>query len=181
MRILQRVDRSVLWLLEENDVAARNLREAAKRAGVDPLRLIFSPRVPAPEHLARHRMADLFIDTFPCNAHTTASDALWAGLPLLTYAGESFPARVAASLLSAAGLPELMTSSLAEYEELAVGLAADRERLAGIAKRLDANRLTMPLFDTELFTGHLEQAYLQMYQRYLEDLPPAHLCVGPQR
>jgi predicted O-linked N-acetylglucosamine transferase (SPINDLY family) len=177
MRILRRVEHSVLWLLEENDAASRRLRQAATAAGVDPARLIFSGRLLSPEHLARHRLAGLFLDTFPCNAHTTASDALWAGLPLLTCAGESFPSRVAASLLNAVGLPELITRSLAQYAELAVELATHPERLAALTERLSRNRLTAPLFDTELFTRRLEDAYLQMYERYQADGPPEHIFV----
>jgi predicted O-linked N-acetylglucosamine transferase (SPINDLY family) len=178
MQILRRVEGSVLWLLEDNDMASGNLRKAARSAGVDPARLVFSARLVAAEHLARHRLAGLFIDTFPCNAHTTASDALWAGLPLVTCAGESFPARVAASLLKAVGVPELVTTSLAEYEELTVALALDPARLAEISAKLDRNRLTAPLFDTELFARHLERAYSQMYERYLAGAPPDHIYVS---
>ncbi len=181
MRILRRVEPGVLWLLEENETASRNLRGAARHAGVDPDRLIFSARLQGPDHLARHRLAGLFIDTFPCNAHTTASDALWAGLPVLTCAGESFPARVAASLLNAVGLPELITGSLAQYEDLAVELAAKPDRLATIRARLHANRLTTPLFDTAAFARHLEDAYLQIYERYHVDGTPAHIHVGARR
>jgi len=177
MRILERVEGSVLWLLNENDAASRRLREAAMRAGIDPQRLIFTGRAPITEHLGRHWLADLSLDTFPCNAHTTASDSLWAGLPLLTYAGESFCARVAASLLTAAGLPELITTSVSEYEELAVRLAADRARLADFTERLLAGRMTSSLFDTERFARHLEQAYTRMYERYQEGLPPCHIRV----
>src|SRR5262249_3246374 len=130
MRILRRVEGSALWLLEENETASANLRKAAERAGIDPARLVFSGRLPGPDHLARHRLADLFIDTFPCNAHTTASDSLWAGLPVLTRAGESFPARVAASLLRAVGLPELVTTTLEQYEGVAIDLAMNPARLA---------------------------------------------------
>src|SRR3569833_1684793 len=178
MRILRRVEGSVLWLLNENATASRRLREAATAAGIDPQRLIFTHRMPLPEHLGRHWLADLSIDTFPCNAHTTASDSLWAGLPLLTYAGESFCARVAASLLTAAGLPELVTTSLSDYEELAVSLAGDRARLTALTERLIANRMTMSLFDTERFARNLEQAYTQMYEQYHVGLPPSHLRVG---
>jgi predicted O-linked N-acetylglucosamine transferase (SPINDLY family) len=178
MRILQRVAGSVLWLLNENDTASHNLREAARRAGIDPQRLIFTGRAPLPEHLGRHWLADLLIDTFPCNGHTTASDSLWAGLPVLTYAGESFCARVAASLLNAADLPELVTNSLSEYEEMAVSLAGDRARLAALTERLNAHRMTLSLFDTERFARNLEQAYLQMYERYQADLAPDHIRIG---
>lgn len=177
MRILQRVAGSVLWLLHENDTASHNLREAARRAGIDPQRLIFTGKVPLPEHLGRHWLADLSIDTFPCNAHTTASDSLWAGLPLVTHAGESFCARVAASLLTAAGLPELITTSAQDYEELAVKLAIDRTQLDALTERLNANRMTMSLFDTERFARNLEQAYLQMHERYQAGLAPDHIRV----
>jgi predicted O-linked N-acetylglucosamine transferase (SPINDLY family) len=177
MRILRRVEDSVLWLLEESDAASSRLRKAAASAGIDPARLVLCAKLPSPDHLARHQLADLFIDTYPCNAHTTASDALWAGLPLLTYAGESFPARVAASLLAAVGLSELITESLAQYEDLAVELAAQPERLEAIRSALGRNRMTAPLFDTQLFTKRLEDAYWQMYERYQADAPPEHIFV----
>jgi predicted O-linked N-acetylglucosamine transferase (SPINDLY family) len=177
MRILRRVTGSVLWLLDDNATATRNLRHAAGRAGVDPNRLVFSERLLAPDHLARHRLADLFIDTFPCNAHTTASDSLWAGLPVLTYAGDSFPARVAASLLNAVELPELVTTTLAQYEELAVELAMDAARLSALTTVLGRNRLTAPLFDTELFARRLEDAYTQMYERYQAGAGPECIFV----
>ena len=178
MRILRRVTGSVLWLVEESETASNNLRRTAERAGVNAARLIFSPRVPTPEHLARHRLADLFIDTLPCNAHTTASDSLWAGLPVLTCAGGSFPARVAASLLNAIELPELVTTTLAEYEDLAVELAGNPSRLTELTDRLRRNRLTTPLFDTAAFAVHLEAAYIRMYERYIEGLAADHITVG---
>jgi predicted O-linked N-acetylglucosamine transferase (SPINDLY family) len=177
MSILRQVESSVLWLLEESEIASNNLRAAAQKAGVDPRRLIFAPRMPPPDHLARHRLANLFIDTLPCNAHTTASDALWAGLPVLTCAGTSFPTRVAASLLKAVGLPEMVTSTLAEYEALAVALARDPARLAATTQRLAGNRLTAPLFDTVLFAKGLEEGYRQMYERYHAALEPEHIRV----
>jgi len=178
MRILQAVDGSVLWLLAEDATASANLRKAASEAAVDPRRLIFADRLTAPEHLARHRLADLFIDTYPCNAHTTASDALWAGLPLLTCAGEAFATRVAASLLHAIGLHELIATSLPGYETLAVGLAREPARLAELRARLQRDRLTSSLFDTATFTRHLEDAYRQMVERYQSDLPPDHIHVS---
>ena len=175
MRILARVDGSVLWLLADNPAAERNLRREALQRNIDAERLVFAQRITLPEHLARHRAADLFLDTLPCNAHTTASDALWAGLPVLTCLGEAFASRVAASLLTAVGLPELIVSNLQEYEDLAVRLAADSKYLARIRRKLQDNRLTTPLFDIESYAEHLEQAYLHMYQRYLEGLPAAHI------
>ncbi|HKH81346.1 MAG TPA: tetratricopeptide repeat protein [Methylovirgula sp.] len=177
MQILKQLEGSVLWLLEDNPTAAINLRKEAASRHVDPARLIFAPRMSLPEHLARHRLADLFLDTLPYNAHTTASDALWAGLPVLTRIGETFAGRVAASLLSAIGLPELITTSPEAYEALAIELAANPEKLSSIKNKLAQNRLTAPLFDTERFTRHLEAAYTAMYERYQGDLPPDHIYV----
>jgi predicted O-linked N-acetylglucosamine transferase (SPINDLY family) len=178
MRVLKQVEGSVLWLLEDNKTVANNLRKEAQARGVNAERLIFAQRMPLSEHLARLRAADLFIDTLPCNAHTTASDALWAGLPVLTCMGESFAARVAASLLNAIGLPDLVTTTQEQYEATAIELASDPGRLAELKDRLHRNRLTMPLFDSELFAGHLESAYAQMYERYQADLSPDHIYVA---
>ena len=176
MRILRQVDASVLWLSEGHDSAMRNLKKEAALRGIAAERLIFAKRMPLPEeHLARHRLADLFIDTLPYNAHTTASDALWAGLPVLTCTADTFASRVAASLLNAINLPELVTSTQTEYEALAVALATHPERLRQIRQELGRNRLTTPLFDTRLFTKHLEDAYTQMYERHQADLPPDHI------
>jgi predicted O-linked N-acetylglucosamine transferase (SPINDLY family) len=181
-QILRRVERSVLWLSEDNATAVSNLCREAGRRGVGAERLIFAKRLPSrAEHLARHRAADLFLDTLPYNAHTTASDALWAGLPVLTRIGESFAGRVAASLLHAMGLPELITASAPQYEELAVNLAADPQRLASMRQKLADNRLQRPLFDTRLFAKHLEAAYEVIYERYRSDRPPAHVYVQTQR
>jgi len=177
MRILDRVEGSVLWLFENNPQAAINLQSEALRRGVDVERLIFARRMALPEHLARHRVADLFLDTLPCNAHTTASDALWAGLPVLTRIGETFAGRVAASLLNAIRLPELITSSMDEYEALAIELATNPGKLAQIKHKLDKNRLATPLFDSDQFTRNIEAAYRDMYERYHLDLPPDHLFV----
>lgn len=170
MRILRQVDDSVLWLLADHEIAARNLRQEAQARGVPASRLIFAPRMPLAEHLARHHAADLFLDTVPCNAHTTASDALWTGLPVLTRIGESFAARVAASLLHAVGLPELIAASAERYEQIAIELAGNPSRLARIREKLTANRMTTLLFDSERFTRHLEAAYAAMYERYHQDL-----------
>jgi len=178
MRILKQVEGSVLWLLEANSTAVRNLRHEAEARGINAARLIFAKRMPLAEHLARHRAADLFIDTLPCNAHTTASDALWAGLPVLTCTGEAFASRVAASLLNAIDLPELVTTTQDQYEARAVELATNPERLKQIKQKLERNRLTTPLFDTELFTKHIEAAYIQIYERYQADLPPEHIYVS---
>lgn len=165
MRILSRVDGSVLWLLGDNAPAMANLRREAVVRRVSPHRLIFAHRVDLPTHLARHRVADLFLDTWPCNAHTTASDALWSGLPVLTCAGQSFAARVAASLLTALGLPELVTATPGHYEERAVHLATHPEYLHGIRQRLRERRLTAPLFDTASYCRALEAAFSDTHAR----------------
>jgi predicted O-linked N-acetylglucosamine transferase (SPINDLY family) len=177
MRILARVEGSVLWLFEENPWACVNLRNEAARRGIAPQRLVFAKSLPLAEHLARHRLADLFLDTLPYNAHTTASDALWAGLPVLTRTGETFASRVAASLLRATGLPELITSTASEYEELAVDLAHHPERLHALRQRLQQNRPTAPLFDCQSFTRHLESAYTAIFERYHASLPPDHIHI----
>jgi len=178
MRILGQVEGSVLWLLEDNVAAADNLRNEAMQRGVDAARLVFAKRMPLAEHLARQRLGDLFLDTFPCNAHTTASDALWAGLPLLTLLGESFAGRVAASLLNAMQLPELITSKQEEYEALAIELASNPAKLGNIRRKLEQNRLTTPLFDTELFTRNIEAAYDAMYERYQRGFLPDHIKIA---
>ena len=179
IRILKKVERSVLWLFEDNPKAAENLRTEAAELGIEADRLIFAKRMPNAEHLARHRAADLFLDTLPYNAHTTASDALWAGLPVLTCIGETFASRVAASLLNAIQLPELITTTQKEYEALAIELATNPEKLTAIRQKLEKNRLTTPLFDTELFTRNIEKAYTAMYERYHADLLPDHIVIKP--
>jgi predicted O-linked N-acetylglucosamine transferase (SPINDLY family) len=165
LRLLRNRPGSVLWLLHDRDAAIPRLRRAAEEQGVDGERLLFAPLMPLERHLARIALADLFLDTLPYNAHTTGSDALWAGVPLVTCRGTAFPGRVAASLLLAANLPELITESVAEYEALATALAADGTRLAGLRARLEQNRTTCPLFDTARFTRHLETAYRMMIAR----------------
>ena len=180
MRLLARVEGSVLWLSQVNERAAANLRAAAGASGIDPARLMFARRVPSlADHLARQRLADLFLDTLPYNAHATASDALWAGVPVLTCAGDTFAGRVAASLLHAVGLPELVTHDLADYEALALELAHDRGRLQAIRRKLEANRLSHPLFDTARFTRHLEAAYTRMWERHQSGEAPASFAVEP--
>ena len=174
-RILKAVPGSVLWLLEDNVLAKANLIKEAQSRGLSEERLIFAGRLDLPEHLARHRVADLFIDTVPCNAHTTASDALWVGLPVLTILGETFAGRVAASLLSAIDMPELIAKSLNEYEALAIDLAKNPEKLKVLKEKLQQNRLTSPLFNTQLSTDQIESAYIKMYERYQAGLPPEHL------
>lgn len=175
MRILEKVPGAVLLLYAGSEQVPGNLRREAERRGVDPARLVFCAALPAPEYLARYRAADLFLDTLPYNGGTTVSDALWAGLPVLTCAGEAFASRVAGSVLRAMGLPELITQSQGEYEELAVALGRDPERLAVIKQRLAAQRLTTPLFDSRRFTLTLEAAYQRIYERYQAELPPEDL------
>ena len=182
MNILRNVGQSVLWLSDIGEIAKSNLRKEAGDLGVDPDRLVFAKRVSSSsDHLARHRLADLFLDTLPYNAHTTASDALWAGLPVVTQIGNSFAGRVAASLLNAVGLPELVTRTREEYEALAIDLALDKPKLQGIRGRLQGNSLTMPLFDAALYTKHLEAAYEAMYRRHQAGLPPDHIDIQALR
>ena len=164
MRLLQSVPGSVLWLLETNQLVTGNLRAEAEKRGVDSDRLVFAPILPPAEHLGRHRLADLFLDTLPCNAHTTASDALWAGLPLLTCSGETFAGRVAGSLLMAVGMPELVTASLEEYEQTALALARAPHRLIALRQKLEQNRDVSALFDLPKLAGNIEAAYVRMWQ-----------------
>jgi protein O-GlcNAc transferase len=181
MRILKAVEGSVLWLSESHPAAMAHLRKHAAAAGVAGERLVFATRVASmADHLARHRLADLFLDTLPYNAHTTASDALWTGLPVLTQIGESFAGRVAASLLTAIGLPELIVQRSEQFESLAIDLATTPEKLSAIRGRLAKNRMTAPLFDTKLFVRHLEVAYMTMMERSRAELPPQPIEVAPQ-
>ena len=177
MRLLRSVPGSVLWLLETNALVKGNLRSEAEKRGVDSGRLIFAPVVPSAEHLGRHRHADLFLDTLPCNAHTTASDALWAGLPVLTCGGGTFAGRVAGSLLTAIGLPELITESLEEYEQTALTLARDPQRLAALRQKLEINRDASALFDLPKLTGNFETAYERMWQTWLSGQTPAAFSI----
>jgi predicted O-linked N-acetylglucosamine transferase (SPINDLY family) len=177
MRILDRVQGSTLLIYSDNAMAERNLLEAAERIGIAPRRLVFAKRLPLEDYLARFRAMDLFLDTWPYNAGATASDALWAGLPVLTYAGQSFASRCAASLLNAIGLPEMITASPQQYEDLAVELATDPKRLAGIRQKLSESRYTTRLFDTRSFVRHLEAAFTTIWERYQSDLPPEHVDV----
>lgn len=179
MRLLAKVEGSTLWLIEDNAVVAANLRREAERRGVAPERLVFAPRVNVETHLARHRLADLFLDTLPYNAHTTCSDALWAGLPVLTCMGTAFPGRVAASLLHAADLPELVTKTLEEYEALALRLATNPSLLAAHRSKLAKNRATCALFDTDRFRRHIESAYIAMWERAERGEPPVAFVAGP--
>ena len=177
MRILNAVEGSVLFLYAENDWAKANLIQEASLRGIDSARLIFGAHIPTEEYLARYRVCDLFLDTFPYNAGTTASDALWVGLPVLTLMGQSFASRMAASLLNAIGLPELITNTQAEYETLAIELAMNHQKLRDIKLKLANNRLTAPLFGTPLFVKNIEAAYLTMVEQYQADLESEHIFV----
>jgi len=177
MRLLTEVRDSVLWLLEDNAAVSRNLRSEALRRGVAAERLVFAPRMDLNKHLARHKLADLFLDTLPYNAHTTASDALWAGLPVLTCMGTTFPGRVAASLLNAVGLPDLITEHVADYEALALKLATCPDLLSDIRARLSRNLSEYPLFNTRRFCAHVESAYTLMWERHQCGDPPASFAV----
>ena len=177
MRILRGVEGSVLLLYASDPHVESNLRAEAVARGVDAGRLVFGRRLPAEEYLARYRAADLALDTFPYNAGTTASDALWAGVPLVTLAGESVAGRVAASVLNAVGLPELVTTVREDYEALAVRLGTDPAQLAAIRRKLDRNRLTTPLFDSARFARSLETAFARMYERHHAGQRPEHIEV----
>ena len=177
MRLMTKVEGSVLWLLKSNKWAEQNLKKEAEARGISADRVIFAERVENSEHLARHRLADLFLDTFNYNAHTTASDALWAGLPVVTKLGRGFAARVAGSLLSAVGLPELITHDEEAYEVLILKLATNPKKLDKIKKKLEVNRLSQPLFNTEQYTKHLENGYRQAYQKYFDGESPNTIIV----
>ncbi len=180
MRLLARIEGSVLWLRQDSDAAVGNLRREAQARGVDPDRIVFAPRVPSmADHLARHRLAGLFLDTLPFNAHTTASDALWAGLPVLTCRGTSFASRVAVSLLVGLGLPELITDTLDDYEALALHLARDEAKLAAMREKLAQSRATSPVFDTGRICRHLESAYETMWARHERGERPESFAVAP--
>jgi len=182
MRLLRSVEKSVLWLPASNPAAMRNLQCEAEARGVDPERLVFAPFVPKPEdYLARLTLADLFLDTFPFNAHSTAMDALVAGVPLITCAGQSFAGRVAASLNSAVGVPEMTVYSINDYEFLALKLARDPAVLAAIRAKLARNRSTSPLFDTARYTRNLEAAFANMYARYRRGDAPDSFAVDSAR
>jgi predicted O-linked N-acetylglucosamine transferase (SPINDLY family) len=179
MRLLHQVDGSVLWLRRTDPHAEANLCSEARARGVDPARLVFADRCDNLEdHLARHRLADLFLDTLPYNAHSTTSDALWAGLPVLTCRGRAFAGRVAASLLQAVGLPELVTETLADYEALALRLARDPTLLAEIRAKLAHGRQTQPLFDADRFRRHVESAYATMWETWQRGEPPRSFNVA---
>ena len=177
MRLLIKVKGSVLWLRRSNQLSDKNIIKEAKKRNVDASRIVFADRVPIEEHLARHKLADLFIDTFAFNAHTTTTEALWAGLPVITKQGKGFAARVAGSLLKAIGLPELITKNVRDYENLIFELATNTNKLKVVKDKISENRLSKPLFDTELYLKHIEYGYQQAYQNYFDGKPPETIIV----
>ena len=179
MQLLHQVEGSVLWLIGDNESAERNLRKEAQQRGIDPSRLVFAGRLPFDEYLARDCLADLFLDTLPYNAGTTASDALWVGLPVLTCEGKAFAGRMAASLLHAVGVPELITRNLEEYKAMALKLARNPTLLAEIKAKLVRNRNTYPLFNTVRFARHIEAAYRTMWETWQHGEVPESFSVEP--
>ena len=175
MRILHSVNGSVLWLLDANDTATKNLKAEAISRGIDGNRILFGKRLPVPEYLARYRTADLFLDTFPYNAGTTGSDALRVGLPVLTLIGDSFASRIASSLLNAVGLSELIATTQKDYESIAIAIANNPHQFSKIKNKLLKNLPASALYDTKSFTGHIEAGYQEIYQRHQNDLAPNHL------
>ena len=178
MKILKKVKNSVIWLLIDNETAQNNLKKILVSNDIDPNRMIFAGRLPHSEHIIRLGLADLFLDTFPCNAHTTASDALRSSLPIITIKGNSFASRVASSLLSSVGLEELITKSGKEYEELAVKIAENKNFYKEIKDKLKKNIIDMPLFNSKLFTKKLETAYIEVYKNYNENIKPETIRIN---
>jgi predicted O-linked N-acetylglucosamine transferase (SPINDLY family) len=179
MRLLREVEGSLLWLLEGNPTAMRNLRSCAAAGSIKPGRIVFAPHIALAQHLARYRHADLFLDTAPCNAHTTASDALWMGVPVLTLTGETFAGRVATSLLHAVGLSRLCTASISDYVAQALELARTPSELSALKAHLERGRSSFPLFDTVAYCRHLEDAYQEICARYSRGESPSTLVLPP--
>jgi predicted O-linked N-acetylglucosamine transferase (SPINDLY family) len=177
MKLLADVESSVLWLLEPSGAAVSTLRREAEARGVAPDRLIFAPRLPSHEHLSRVRHANLALDCFPYGSHTTASDMLWAGVPLIGLMGETFASRVSASILTAGGVPELIVSSLADYYALALRLARQADALSALTMKIRNARKTSALFNTAQFARHIEQALLTISERHRQGRPPDHLAI----
>ena len=171
MKILKKIEGSVLWLIKDSNEGANNLKKEANKRGINPDKIIFAKRMPISEHLARHKMADLFIDTFPYTAHTTCSDALWSGLPVITLMGQSFASRLSGTLLNAVGLNELIATTEKDYEDLIINLAKDSNQLKIIKNKLEKNKINQPIFNTKLYTKKIESAYKEIYKRYHSDLP----------
>ena len=178
MRILKKINNSVLLLLEDNIKTSENLKKEAAKKGINSNRIIFVRRIPMEEHLARHKIADLFLDTYPYGAHTASSDALWTGLPIVTLTGQSFASRVAGSILTAIDIPELITQTKEEYENLILDLATNKNKLNQIKEKLSKNILTKPLFNTKLYTKNIESAYIKIYERHLKNLPVENIEIS---
>ena len=177
IKILKQVDNSILWLFEDNYLASTNLRQEAKLRGLNPDRIVFAQRMELADHLARHKVADLFLDTFPYNAHTTASDALWVGLPILTIKGNTFPGRVSASLLNSLRLNELVVENFEDYESAAMEIALNKEKLLSINKKLENNIESFYLFDADHYVKKYEDALLQIQNRFVNGLGSDHIFV----
>jgi predicted O-linked N-acetylglucosamine transferase (SPINDLY family) len=171
MKILKKIEGSVLWLIKDSNEGVNNLKKEANKRGINPDKIIFAKRMTISEHLARHKMADLFIDTFPYTAHTTCSDALWSGLPVITLMGQSFASRLSGTLLNAVGLNELIATTEKDYEDLIINLAKDSNQLKIIKNKLEKNKINQPIFNTKLYTKKIESAYKEIYKRYHSDLP----------
>ena len=173
MNLLKNVKDSVIWLMikGDNPTVKSHLKKEALKKGIESNRLVFANRMPLPDHLSRLKLANLFIDTMPYNAHTTASDALWVGLPVLTLCGETFASRVSASQLNAIGLNELITLTNKEFEGLAIELANNPKKLQQIKNKLNNNKISKPLFNAKLFAKNIEKAYSIIYEEYLKKLP----------
>jgi predicted O-linked N-acetylglucosamine transferase (SPINDLY family) len=179
MKILNRTNNSVIWLLEKNFLVSKNLKKEAEKRGISSTRLIFSKRIDSrPEYLARQKLADLFLDTFPYNAHTTSCDALFTGLPVLTLIGNSYQSRVGASLLYSVGIPELISKNLKEYEDLAVELATNKEKIFTIKEKLKNNVMKESELNTKLFTQNLEKAYIEMLNNYYKGMLPKDIIIN---
>ena len=177
MKILKDVEGSVLWLIETSEVTCNNLKKQAIKNGVDSSRLVFAKRMKLDEHLSRHNLADLFIDTSPYNAHTTANDSLWSGLPVLTFVGKTFPGRVSASLLQALGMPELIALNQEDYEKKAIELGNNIKKVEELKLKLKENKSTQPLFNINLYSRNLEKLFLKSYNNYILGLPVDHLII----
>ena len=175
-RILHGAPQAVLWMLAWNPTARANLERELSARGIDPGRVCWAPTRHMNDHIARLRQADLFLDTWPCNAHTTASEALWAGVPVLTVPGQTYASRVAASLVSAAGLPEMAVADEEAYVARAIALANDRAALGALQRHLEDGRMALPLFDSERYTRAFEALLMRMHERDQAGLPPDHLA-----
>jgi predicted O-linked N-acetylglucosamine transferase (SPINDLY family) len=177
MKILKNVEGSVLWLIETSEVACNNLKKQATKNGVDSSRLVFAKRMKLDQHLLRHNLADLFIDTSPYNAHTTANDSLWSGLPVLTFLGKTFPGRVSASLLQALGMSELIALNQEDYEKKAIELGNNRKKVEQLKLKLKENKNTQPLFNINMYSRDLEKLFLKSYNNYISGLSVDHLVI----